>query len=64
MPVVGGQRAFRPRSHCPVQRALQRQRHGVREAVLMDGVGVALAGMAAAPLHLVVDGDDDQRMGL
>jgi hypothetical protein len=30
----------------------------------MDGVGVALAGMAAAPLHLVVDGDDDQRIDL
>jgi hypothetical protein len=25
---------------------------------------VALAGMAAAPLHLVVDGDDDQRIDL
>ena len=64
MPLVGGRRTFRPQSRLQVQPALQRQRHGVREAVLMDGVGVALAGMAAAPLHQVVDGDDDQRIDL
>jgi hypothetical protein len=60
VPLVGGQRTFKPRSRWPVQPALQQQRHGVRVAVLMDGVGVALVGTAAAPLRLVVDGDDDQ----
>jgi hypothetical protein len=59
--LVGGQRTFKPRSRWPVQPALQQQRHGVRVAVLMDGVGVALAGTEAAPPHLVADGDEPQR---
>jgi hypothetical protein len=60
--LVGVRRTFKPQARLLVQPALQRQRHGVRVAVLMDGVGVALVGTAAAPLRLVVDGDDDQRI--